>query len=173
MNVVKVARAMFNWGKRQGYIVTDSVWENPFSDNETVMDLEPSERDRALTPREIHQIWPAIDGGQGTDKIKRALKLILVTGQRPGEVLAMHHNQIHGKWWIIPPENIKTELFKKTPKKKAQREEHYVYLSDLALVRTVSGNFVRNASATGFRLPAVKAQATAWPVISWSVAPVA
>jgi len=56
-----------------------------------------------------------------TSSVKRALKMILVTAQRPGEVAQMHRNQITGRWWTIPADVAKNS------------REHRVYLSDMAL----------------------------------------
>jgi len=47
--------------------------------------------------------------------------LILVTAQRPGEVIGMHVDEIDGRWWMIPAERAKNE------------KAHRVYLTDLAL----------------------------------------
>ena len=56
-----------------------------------------------------------------TDEIKRALRLILITGQRPGEVIGMHSGEIDGQWWYIPAHRAKNG------------KAHRVYLTDLAL----------------------------------------
>jgi len=56
-----------------------------------------------------------------TGEIRRALKLVLVTCQRPGEVIGLHVSEIDGRWWTIPKERAKN--------KKAQR----VFLTDTAL----------------------------------------
>ena len=55
-----------------------------------------------------------------SSEITRALKLILVTGQRPGEVSGMHAKEINGSWWTIPKERTKTG------------NTHRVYLTELA-----------------------------------------
>jgi len=64
-------------------------------------------KDRVLTDSEIKVVWQSIDGAGMSDPIKRALKLILVTAQRPGEVIGMHSNEIDGNWWTIPAERAK------------------------------------------------------------------
>ena len=87
--------------------------------------MQPMSRDRELTEKEIKHLWNAIDEGGGSDGTKRALKLILITGQRPGEVVGIHRREIEGKWWTIPWERIKT--------RKRRQEDHRVYLSPLAL----------------------------------------
>jgi integrase len=54
------------------------------------------------------------------DKIKRGLKLILVTAQRPGEVIRMQRSEIRDGWWILPGLKVKNG------------KTHRVYLSSLA-----------------------------------------
>lgn len=90
----------------------------------------PSGRERILKDEEIKKVWNRIDRGPGDDSVKRALKFILVTGQRPDEVAGMHRREIDGEWWTIPWKRIKTEN-KKTLRRKP--EDHRVYLTPLAL----------------------------------------
>lgn len=67
-------------------------------------------RERALTIEEIKKVWPALVApdnllmGQLTSG---ALQLVLLTGQRPGEVAGMHRREIDGEWWTIPAERSK------------------------------------------------------------------
>jgi integrase len=44
-----------------------------------------------------------------------ALRLILVTGQRPGEIRAMHWDEVQGAWWTIPNEKTKNETTHRVP----------------------------------------------------------
>jgi len=78
-------------------------------------------RDRHLAESEIKAFWCNIDSAGMSDEIKRALKLILVTGQRPGEVIGMHSREINETWWTIPAERSKNG------------KAHTVYLTPLAL----------------------------------------
>ena len=96
-------------------------------------------KDRSLSEQEISTLWRALDTCHASDEIKRALKLILVTGQRPGEVIGMHTNEIaierktqkneKGQvvrewdeiWWTIPAERSKN------------KPSHRVYLTKTAL----------------------------------------
>ncbi|MBI1919558.1 MAG: integrase arm-type DNA-binding domain-containing protein [Geobacter sp.] len=77
--------------------------------------------DRALDDDEVFQAWQEISKSPSSDSVKRAIKLILVTAQRPGEVSQMHSNQIKERWWTIPAEVAKNG------------REHRVYLTDKAL----------------------------------------
>lgn len=122
-NVLKAARGMYT------YAVDRELLEyNPFADikiSRTIPKMQPMSRDRELSEKEIKHLWNAIDEGGGSDGTKRALKLILITGQRPGEVVGMHRREIEGKWWTIPWERIKT--------RKRRQEDHRIYLSPLAM----------------------------------------
>jgi len=77
-------------------------------------------RERALSEPEIKTFWSNLDACAMSAEIRWALKLILTTAQRPGEVIGMHTSEIDGEWWTIPAERAKN---KKT---------HRVYLSVLA-----------------------------------------
>ena len=60
----------------------------------------PASRERVLSDSEIPKFWAAFDDAgllQGT-----ALKLILLTGQRPGEVTHMRREHIADGWWTLP-----------------------------------------------------------------------
>jgi integrase len=77
-------------------------------------------RDRALSEAEIRTFWPKLDSCALSDELRRALRLILITVQRPGEVIGMHTREIKGEWWVIPPERSKN------------KKVHRVYLTGLA-----------------------------------------
>ena len=70
-------------------------------------------RARVLTDDEIKALWNALDLERKDIDIYRptklALKLILLTGQRPGEVSSMSWADIEGDWWTIPEGKSKTE----------------------------------------------------------------
>lgn len=70
-------------------------------------------RSRVLTDEEICKFWHALDLDNKTVDAYRltklALKMILLTGQRPGEVIGMRWDEIdqNSGWWNIPPERMK------------------------------------------------------------------
>lgn len=115
-NVQKSASGVFDYALQRSYI--DS---NPALNlNKAIPNLKPKQRERALIDSEVKHVWHTIDNGVGNDETKRALKLILVTAQRPGEVSSMHSREIQvgdGKplctscrkcgWWTIPKERTK------------------------------------------------------------------
>lgn len=79
--------------------------------------------DRVLSESEIKAFWNNLDTCHSSDGVRRAIKLILVTGQRPGEVLGIHTDEIDesGRWWTIPVERSKN------------KKSHRVYLTDMSL----------------------------------------
>lgn len=62
--------------------------------------LKPAARTRVLSEDELRHIWRSL----GTQKTHQALRLILFTAQRPGEVAGMHRREIQGDTWCIPQE---------------------------------------------------------------------
>ena len=77
--------------------------------------------DRVLSETEIKTLWGNLDTCHASDELRRAIRIILVTGQRPGEVIGMHSSEIDGRWWTIPAERSKN------------KKSHRVYLTDMAL----------------------------------------
>ncbi len=78
-------------------------------------------RERTLSEPEIKAFWNNLERCAMSEEIRRALKLILVTAQRPGEVIGMRAEEIDGRWWTIKAERAKNG------------KTHRVYLADLAL----------------------------------------
>jgi len=64
-------------------------------------------RERALSEQEVRTLWESLDTASMSEETQRALKLVLVTAQRPGEVTGMHSGEIDGSWWTIPSERAK------------------------------------------------------------------
>lgn len=78
-------------------------------------------RDRILSDAEICTFWFGIDDVALHPLTVIALKLVLVLGQRPGEIAAMAEAELTGDVWTIPAERYKTA------------ERHVVPLPPLAL----------------------------------------
>lgn len=78
-------------------------------------------RDRHLSETEIKSFWTNLESAGMTDEIRRALKLILLTGQRPGEVLGLNSVEVKERWWTIPAERAKNG------------KAHTIYLTDMAI----------------------------------------
>ncbi|MDA5095799.1 tyrosine-type recombinase/integrase [Aliiroseovarius sp. KMU-50] len=84
--------------------------------------LKPVTRTRVLDGEEIRKFWENVETCGLHRLTALALKFVLVTGQRPGEVAGLHKCEIKDRIWTIPAERRgKTQTF------------HTVYLTDLAL----------------------------------------
>jgi integrase len=83
---------------------------------------QEKERDRVLSEEEIKKVWTGLEGAGMLELTKLAFKLILVTGQRKGEVLSAEWSELNldEGWWTIPGKKTKNGL------------THRVPLSDLA-----------------------------------------
>jgi integrase len=80
---------------------------------------EENERERSLTEEEIKALWPAFTNlGY---PFGHALKFLLVTGQRRGEVAGLKWSEIDGEGWVLPGTRAKA------------KQGHRVPLSSLAL----------------------------------------
>lgn len=74
-------------------------------------------RERWLTEAEAARVWRALDGFQPFTAA--AWRLILLTGQRPGEVTRLRWTDLDsdrtGTWWTIPAEYSKNGLSNRVP----------------------------------------------------------
>lgn len=113
-NCFQIIRKMFNWA-----VEKDILQHTPCTG--VKLPSPKLSRDRVLTEAEIKTMWHNLDNCAMSDEINRALKLILVTAQRPGEVIGMHSSEIDGHWWTIPAERAKNG------------KTHRVYLTATAL----------------------------------------
>lgn len=121
--VMKITRAMFNYA-----LDRELVEINPFTRlPAAVPSIKPASTSRTLSNEEIKSVWNTIHSATppGTSETRRALLLILITAQRPGEVAGMAWSEIDKEWWTIPPERIKT--------RNRRQESHRVFLTPLAL----------------------------------------
>jgi integrase len=79
-------------------------------------------RERALSDREVKTFWKKVDGAGITPTLKLALKFILVTAQRKGEVAGARWDEVNDRqFWTVPAGRSKNGL------------AHRVPLSDLAV----------------------------------------
>lgn len=113
VNLHKALRGMFQYA-----VERELVEYNPFSEiraARSIPAMKQTARERVLSDEEIKYLWTAIYQGGGSDSTQRALKIMLLTGQRNGEVCGMHRREIQigtGKprclecrrcgWWTIP-----------------------------------------------------------------------
>lgn len=91
-NLHKALRGMFTYA-----IERELVDFNPFTEirpARSIPSMREVKRERHFVDLEIKLLWPRINAGGGSESTRRALFLILATGQRPGEVTGMHSNEI-------------------------------------------------------------------------------
>ena len=101
--VLAYTRKMFSWALDRAVLEVHPFLMMARPNKETT-------RERALSETEIKTFWSNLDDCKMSDQIKRALKLILVTGQRPGEVIGIHRDEISGDWWEIPATRSKNKI---------------------------------------------------------------
>jgi integrase len=84
-------------------------------------------RDRILSDNEIKALWRACDAiGRSAGSV---VKLLLLTGQRGGEVTGMRRSEISGDVWTLPPARTKNK----------QRHEVPLSAQALAIIDAVPG----------------------------------
>jgi integrase len=103
-----VVRKMFNWA-----LSRDILEVNPC--NQVKPPAAERRRERVLSEAEIRAFWEGLDKASMSDEMRRALKLILVTVQRPGEVIGAHWSEFEGDWWTIPGERAKNKMTHRVP----------------------------------------------------------
>ena len=126
---LKIVRKMFAFA-----VERDILQATPFTG---VKALAPNvTRDRTLSETEIKTLWDTLPSCAISGDLQRALKLILMTAQRPGEVSGMHTGEVDGAWWTIPAERSKNGL------------AHRVYLTETARER-ISDQIAATREARG------------------------
>jgi integrase len=125
------ASAVFSWAIKQ-----DVVTVNP------CVGIERNgtrSRDRILSDAEVPVFWRAFDDCGLV--ASSALKVILLTGQRPGEVAHMRREHVADGWWTMPGEPIPALGWPGTKNGQA----HRVWLPEAARTIVADG-----AAASGF-----------------------
>lgn len=112
-------KGMFDWFADREVIDNNpaaSIKPQKISVNGKENALKATKRSRILSADEIRNFWEMADDSGMHKLIALALKLTLVTGQRPGEVAGMHVNEIEGDVWVIPADRrLKTETENEVP----------------------------------------------------------
>ena len=107
-NSFQVIRKMFNFA-----VEKDILPHSPC--NGLKLPTKKTPRERALSETEIKTFWDNLQACAISNEIRNALKLILVTAQRPGEVIGMHTSEIDGPWWTIPADRAKNGKTHRVP----------------------------------------------------------
>jgi integrase len=90
--VLAAASAIFTWGVAQEVV--------PFNPCKGVGKSATKSRERVLADSELPLFWQAFDSA-GLVR-SSALKVLLLSGQRPGEVCHMRLEHIRDRWWSMP-----------------------------------------------------------------------
>jgi integrase len=117
--VAALLAQMFSFGVERGMLDA-----SPFISLPRPGGTEKS-RNRKLDDREVRVFWKKLTTSRLSAEVRIALKLILVTAQRPGEIAlaARQEFDLENRIWTIPPERTKN----------GNGKPHVVPLSDLAL----------------------------------------
>jgi integrase len=92
------AGAIFSWAIREEIA---GIKINPC---QKVERNKTTSRERVLSDSEVPLFWTAFDSAGLLESM--ALKLILLTGQRPGEITFMRTEHIQDGWWTLPGEPV-------------------------------------------------------------------
>jgi integrase len=144
--LLAVVRRMFNFA-----VERDIVEHSPCVGIKPV--AKENRKDRVLTGGEIRELWLKLDtpikaeveeSEDDDDKdellamsaeVRKILKLMLVTAQRPSEVAGLNWDEVDGQWWTIPPERSKNGFAHRVPLSKlaldvlGRRSEGFVFPS--------------------------------------------
>jgi len=103
-------RRMFNFAVERGTLEASPVVHVKAPAKET-------RRDRVLTPAEIRLFWEAQETAPVSHYLRLALRLLLATGQRKGEVLTAQWVDVDlaSGWWIIPASRVKNGHLHRVP----------------------------------------------------------
>ena len=105
--LLALVRMVFNWS-----ISRDLLEYNPCI--QVKAPAKERSRDRVLSAEEIRTVWFALDAAV-TPTMAGILRLILTSGQRPGEVCSVEWTEISGQWWTIPSIKTKNGLAHRVP----------------------------------------------------------
>jgi integrase len=104
----QIIRKMFNFAVGRDIL--------PFSPcNGLKLPAANNSRDRVLSDSEIRTFWNNLPVCAISDELRNALKLVLITAQRPGEVIRIHTDEINDGWWTIPAERSKNGKAHRVP----------------------------------------------------------
>lgn len=108
--LLAVVRRAFNWAVEQDILETSPAFrvKAPAKENR---------KDRVLSPDEIRAAWSAWDRAGATPEVRKALRLILATAQRPGEVAGAHWSEfdLTEGVWTIPAGRAKNNQAHRVP----------------------------------------------------------
>ena len=128
-NIIKTARPMFAYALPRGIVKTNPFVLSSiksFLSKPVQSKLQPTIKSRTLTEEEIKHLWKSLAKAKGSPESKNALRIMLLTGQRPSEVLGLNSKEIKDNWWTLPKARTKARLDK-------NRVDHTVFMVPEAL----------------------------------------
>jgi len=117
-HLLTYTKGFFNWCVDREYIeMSPAAGIKPGSiKGKGQKPLKANRRKRVLDNDEIRAFWTTSEGCGIHTLTALALKLVLLTSQRPGEVCGLHEEEIDGDMWVIPAERRgKTETEQRVP----------------------------------------------------------
>ena len=99
-NTFKIIRKMFNYAVEKDILQMSAA-------NGVKLPAPLNSRERVLSQDEIKLFCSKLKSASISEDIQCVIKLILLTAQRPGEVVGIHANEIDGDWWTIPSDRAK------------------------------------------------------------------
>ena len=121
--VLTYTKGLFAWAEDLGIIdANPAAAITPLKVNKR---LAPRKRTRVLDDDEIRGLWVQAESCSIHRLTALCLKLILITGQRPGEVAGMRWDEIEGNTWTIPA--------RRRGIARGAETDHVVALTDTAL----------------------------------------
>jgi integrase len=103
---LKYLKRLFSWAVAEDYLKS-----SPLNGLERPHALKS--RDRILSDDELHKVWKAADAAGYA--FGDFVKVMILAGQRPGEVSGMRRSELHGDTWILPSERVKNKRSHSVP----------------------------------------------------------
>lgn len=113
---LRLLRTMFTFAVKRG-ILDFSPCSNVDAPN------TETPRERVLGADEVRKIWFGLDKAQMSEGTRLILRLLLLTGQRNGEVVGAEWGEfdLNNQWWVIPGARTKN------------KKNHRVFLAQMAV----------------------------------------
>ncbi len=113
-NLKALLSKLFDWAADRGILPANPAAGVKLPDR-VREHLRKGGKDRVLSDEEIAALWGELDALEADARRRKlapvsaaAFRLILLTGQRPGEVFRMRWRDIEdGAWWVVPAEIAK------------------------------------------------------------------
>jgi integrase len=103
---LKYLGRLFSWAVAEDYLKTSPI-------NGLQRPHALKSRDRILTDDELRKVWEAAEAAGYA--FGDFVRMLILTGQRPGEVSGMRREELHGDTWILPSERVKNKKSHSVP----------------------------------------------------------